>query len=66
MSKTKLHKEKAKCKHGEYGEEFENYPFEVKKYYDRHCGSREEHVEKQRKKEKEDKRSFEYLKNEIM
>ena len=66
MSKTKLHKEKARCKHGEYGDDFEDYPMEVKHYYDRRCGSREDHIEKQQKKEKEDKKAFGRLKNEII
>ena len=65
MSKTNLHKEKAKCKHGEYGDKFEDYPLEVKKYYDRHCGSREDHIEKMQKKEKEEKKNFKHLKDEL-
>lgn len=66
MSKTKLHKEKAKCKHGEYGDNFSDYPMEVKQYYDRHCGSREGHIEKIQKIEKEEKKAFGRLKNEII
>lgn len=65
MSKTKLHKEKAKCKHGKYGDEFEDYPFKVKKYYDRRCGSLDGHIEKCEKREKEDKKNFEHLKQEL-
>lgn len=66
MSKTNLHKEKAKCKHGEYGDEFNDFPFKVKKYYDRHCGSREDHLEKVHKKDKEDKKKFDQIKHEIL
>ncbi len=62
MSKTKLHSEKAKSKHGVYGED---YPFKVKKYYDRHCGSIESKVEKIEKQEKESKKEFDRLKKEI-
>ena len=42
MSKTYLHKQKGKSKHGLYGESFENLPFKVKKYYDRHCGLKDD------------------------
>lgn len=66
MSKTILHKEKARCKHGEYGEEFKDYPLKVKKFYDRHCGSREDHVEKMQKKDKEEKKEFDQIKHEIL
>ena len=54
MSKTYLHKEKGKSKHGVYGEEFQDYPFKVKKYYDRHCGSNDDKVMKMEKQEKKE------------
>ena len=63
MSKTYLHSEKAKSKHGIYGEDFENYPFKVKKFYDRHCGSKDDKIDRLIKKNKEDKREFKKLKN---
>lgn len=66
MSKTNLHKEKARCKHGEYGDDFKDYPVKVKQYYDRHCGSKDDRVEKKRKQEKEDKKEFDRLKNQII
>ena len=61
MSKTYLHKQKGKSKHGIYGDEFEDYPFKVRKYYDRHCGSNEDKLakmEKIRKTEKNKKFSY--------
>ena len=54
MSKTYLHKEKGKSKHGVYGEEFQDYPLKVKKYYDRHCGSNDDKVMKMEKQEKKE------------
>jgi len=63
MSKTYLHSEKAKSKHGIYGEDFEDYPFKVKKFYDRHCGSKDDKIDRLIKKNKEDKREFKQLKN---
>lgn len=54
MSKTKLHSEKAKSKRGVYGDDFNDYPLKVKKYYDRHCGSNEDKVEKMERKEKKE------------
>lgn len=66
MSKTRLHSEKAKSKHGVYGDDFNDYPIEVKKYYDRHCGSMEDKLEKRRRKEKQDEREFKRLKNNLI
>lgn len=66
MSKTKLHSEKGKSKHGIYGDDFEDYPFKVKKYWDRHCGSNDSHVEKMERKEKREKKEFKRLKNELI
>lgn len=66
MSKTKLHSEKAKSKHGVYGDDFEDYPFEVKKYYDRHCGSKDSKVEKMERRERREEREFKRLKNELI
>lgn len=66
MSKTKLHSEKAKSKRGVYGDDFNDYPLKVKKYYDRHCGSKEDKVEKLQKQEKEDKKKFNRIKNELI
>jgi len=66
MSKTRLHSEKAKSKHGVYGDDFQDYPFKVKKYYDRHCGSNDDKLEKIRKKYKEDKKEFNKLKNNLI
>lgn len=53
MSKTYLHKQKGKSKHGLYGESFENLPFKVKKYYDRHCGLKDDMLSKREVMEKE-------------
>ena len=47
-----------KSKRGVYGDNFNDYPLKVKKYYDRHCGSKEDKVEKLEKQEKEDKKNF--------
>jgi hypothetical protein len=66
MSKTRLHSEKAKSKHGVYGDDFNDYPFKVKKYYDRHCGSNDNKVEKLQKKNKQDKKEFERLRNNLV
>lgn len=53
MSRSNLHKEKGKSKRGLYGESFENFPFKVKKYYDRHCGSKDDMLSKMEVMEKE-------------
>lgn len=57
MSKTYLHKEKGKSKNGVYGENFSDYPFKVKKYYDRHCGSNDDKIAKMETLKKEKKYS---------
>lgn len=57
MSKTYLHKEKGKSKSGVYGENFSDYPFKVKKYYDRHCGSNDDKLSKMEMLKKENKYS---------
>ena len=66
MSKTRLHLEKAKSKHGVYGDDFEDYPFKVKKYYDRHCGSKDSKIEKMERSKKFEEREFKRLKNELI
>lgn len=60
MSKTYLHKEKGKSKHGIYGDNFEQYPFKVRKYYDRHCGSIDGKLSKIEKIKKENKKIIVY------
>lgn len=60
MSKTYLHKEKGKSKHGIYGDNFEQYPFKVRKYYDRHCGSIDSKLSKIEKIKKENKKIIVY------
>ena len=66
MSKTKLHSEMGKSKRGVYGDNFNDYPLKVKKYYDRHCGNMEDKLEKRRRKEKQDEREFKRLKNNLI
>lgn len=66
MSKSNLHKEKARSKRGEYGDDFNDYPLNVKKYYDRHSGSHDARIERQQKKEKDDKKNFDKLKHELV
>ena len=66
MSKTKLHSEKGKSKHGIYGDDFSDYPFNVKKYYDRHCGSNDDKIEKIAKKRKEEEKEFKRLKRNLL
>lgn len=56
MSRTYLHKEKGKSKHGVYGDNFRDYPENVQKYYDRHCGSNDDKLAKMEKLKKEEKR----------
>ena len=53
MSKTYLHKEKGKSKHGVYGESFKDYPMKVRKYYDRHCGLKDDMLSKREVMERE-------------
>ena len=45
MSDTKLYKEKGKSKRGKYGEDFDDYPFKVKKHIERHCGSKDDMID---------------------
>lgn len=58
MSRSKLHSEKCKSKRGIYGEDFNNYPFKVRKYYDRHCGTNEDRIEKIEREDRENLKEF--------
>ena len=65
MSDSRLHKEKGKSKRGEYGEDFNDYPENVKKYYDRRCGTKDGSKYKKSKLDKERKREDEMIKQEF-
>lgn len=58
MSNSYLHKDKGKSKRGIYGESFNDYPLKVKKYYDRHCGSIDDRVDKLKIIEKRNKKNY--------
>lgn len=45
MSDTRLHKERGRAKHGMYGDDFNDFPFKVKKHADRHCGAKDDMVD---------------------
>jgi len=65
MSDSRLHKEKGKSKRGEYGEDFNDYPEKVQKYYDRRCGTIDGRKWKNRKLEKERKHEDDLIKQEF-